>query len=801
LAAIGESNDRNARRLRLAALALGWERLWPALAPALGVVALFAILALFDLPARLPGWAHLTLLILFAVLLMAALAWGFHAFRLPRLTLARRRVERASGLAHRPLTALEDRIASGDGDPASLALWQAHRERMARAARQLRVGWPRAGLATRDPVALRALLALLLLLAAVDAGADWLPRLKHSLAPQFDAPRASPTASLDAWLTPPDYTGLPPMLLPAGTASATPIAVPVGSVLLAQVHGAGAVPRLAIDNELGDFTRIDDSNFKAQATITAGAKLAVTQGGATLGAWPINVVPDRPPTIAFAGAPKRSERGALRLEYKAADDYGVETVKAILTLVENRGAEPIVLDLPLPGLHLKEAHAASFHDLTAHPWAGLAVTIRLEAKDALNQQGVSDTVTFTLPERNFRHPVARALIELRKELTVHPDRRESVAETLSDLSLRPALYGDDKTVFLAMRTAQARLLINHDPETIDAVQQLLWETALRIEDGRAPQMQQDLRQAMQALQDALARNAPDAEIQRLMAELRQAIQRYLQAMMENAQRKGLENLPPMDPSQAMSGQDLEKMLDRAQELARTGARDAARDLLSQLQDMLESMQLGRMAQMQSSTSRMLGAMQDMMRRQQQLLDRSFRDQRNGQNDESAAAQSQEDLRKMLGEMMRRLGENGDIPQALGRAERAMRDATGALKRGRPGDAIGPQTDALDQLQQGARSLGQRLSRGRGNGPDDYGEPMDDENLRQAARDPFGRQRSNNEENGWIDDGGQLRRGDGPEVDTALRRAKSILDELRRRAGDQSRPVIERDYIDRLLREF
>jgi hypothetical protein len=35
----------------------------------------------------------------------------------------------------------------------------------------------------------------------------------------------------------------------------------------------------------------------------------------------------------------------------------------------------------------------------------------------------------------------------------------------------------------------------------------------------------------------------------------------------------------------------------------------------------------------------------------------------------------------------------------------------------------------------------------------------------------------------------------------LRRAREILDELRRRAGERARPKIERNYIERLLRQF
>jgi hypothetical protein len=37
-------------------------------------------------------------------------------------------------------------------------------------------------------------------------------------------------------------------------------------------------------------------------------------------------------------------------------------------------------------------------------------------------------------------------------------------------------------------------------------------------------------------------------------------------------------------------------------------------------------------------------------------------------------------------------------------------------------------------------------------------------------------------------------------DYALQKAKEILDELRRRAGEARRPELERDYIDRLLKE-
>ena len=58
--------SRLARRRFLARLALGWEAIWPRLWPVLGVLGLFLVLALLEVPQRLPFWAHLILLAGFA---------------------------------------------------------------------------------------------------------------------------------------------------------------------------------------------------------------------------------------------------------------------------------------------------------------------------------------------------------------------------------------------------------------------------------------------------------------------------------------------------------------------------------------------------------------------------------------------------------------------------------------------------------------------------------------------------------------------------------------------------------------
>ena len=816
-----------ARRLLLSRAALAWERLWPAVWPMLCVGGLFAVIALLDLLSLLPGPVHAAILAGFALAFIGAAIWGLRTLAWPDPLAAQRRLEVNSGLTHRPLAALADR-PSAPLDDASATLWEAHRRRMAAAVRRLRIGWPAAGLARRDPWGVRAILVILLIVGAIDAGADWRERIARAFSPGWEAGPPAATASFDIWITPPDYTGLPPQFLRGDTAG--PIHVPTGSTLLAQIHGGTGLPRLAIDKSTSDFQAIDKQNFRAEATLTKGQSLSVSQAGKTLGTWPIEIVPDNPPVASFVEPPRGTAHAALRLEYKTTDDYGVEAVKLVIRRLDGKPDEKLEIALPLPGLHLREAIATNYQDLSPHPWAGLPVEITVVASDAIGQTGESEPVRMNLPERVFNNPVARAIIDQRKELVKDPNSAEPVAEILDDLDKRPALFHDDTVAYLALQFAAQRLRQDDPVAAVTSVVPLLWDTALRIEDGHMSLAQNDLRRLQQELQDALARGAPDEEIDRLMRELRESLDRYLQALAQDMQNNpGDEAQQPVNPSKVLTSRDLQRMLDRARELAHSGAQQQARELLSQLQDMLENLRTARPGEMgqrgTSDAEQMMRGLHDLMQRQQQLLDRSFRAQRrqgmgqgqgqrqspgnqmgqqgqmgnspDGQpGDLGDSASQQEELRHALGEMMRHMGDgSGDIPDALGRAERAMHDAAGALQRGTPGDAIGSQSEALDELQQGARDfakqLQDRLAKGWGSPGDDDGSGRDSPDK--GDRDPFGRPLSAN---------GPFDQGDvAIPDDSVLQKSRQILDELRRRAGERSRPTLELDYIERLLRRF
>ena len=150
---------------------------------------------------------------------------------------------------------------------------------------------------------------------------------------------------------------------------------------------------MVIDETAAAFEPGGNGVFKIERQLTEGRALSVRHDGKTMASWQLKVVPDRTPTVAFTQPPSAGQRRALRLEYQAVDDHGIAAVRATITR-ENapEGEEPLVLELGVGARGGRLVENSSYHDLTDHLWAGLPVTIQLEAEDAAGQVGKGDLV-------------------------------------------------------------------------------------------------------------------------------------------------------------------------------------------------------------------------------------------------------------------------------------------------------------------------------------------------------------------------------------------------------------------------
>ena len=187
-----------------------WERLWPALASLATVVGLFLALSWLGVWLWLPAYGRVAGLGIFFLLTAAAFA-QLLTLRAPSRMDGLRRLDRNSGLPHRPATTIADEIAVPTKDSHALALWRAHIERALRAGKTLKAGLPVPRLALRDPIAVRALVVVLAVATFIAAGGERTRRL----AAAFDWQGVMLPANfrVDAWVSPPTYTGKPPFIL------------------------------------------------------------------------------------------------------------------------------------------------------------------------------------------------------------------------------------------------------------------------------------------------------------------------------------------------------------------------------------------------------------------------------------------------------------------------------------------------------------------------------------------------------------------------------------------------------------
>ncbi len=112
---------RVGRAVTRARLALAWESLWPLILPFLIVVALYLIVSWFGLWGFLPNCARIGGLVLFGLVGVASILLPIR-MRVPSRGAGLSRVERVTGLPHRPATAANDRLASAPTDPTAVAL-------------------------------------------------------------------------------------------------------------------------------------------------------------------------------------------------------------------------------------------------------------------------------------------------------------------------------------------------------------------------------------------------------------------------------------------------------------------------------------------------------------------------------------------------------------------------------------------------------------------------------------------------------------------------------------------------------
>lgn len=865
---------RVALKRLLARLVLFLERLAPRVLPLLCLAALFLAFAWLGLFRIVPDLARWALLALFGAGFLATLL-PIARMRWPAAADADRLLEERNDLQHQPVAVQEDELSHNT--PFARALWKEHQIRMAERIAALDAGFPQPDIARHDRSALRAIPALLVVAAFGFSFSNGAGTIGDAFRPPAAPVSPIPDLRIDAWLTPPSYTGRAPIFLTGREAeAANAISIPQDSELTVRVTGGeggeavtfasktGAEPT-ALASEQPDQQQ---PGAEGQGAVTAPAQpppaaapdlplaprtylMKIAESGELSvngEAWTFDVIPDNPPEIAFDKQPRSAVNGALEIGFTGKDDYGIREAHAVIEPVDPQDAAATPLyplpeyKLDLPRRITREIKALTSRDLTEHPLAGKQVRIILVATDGAGQTGKSPPHEMVLPARPFSEPLAAAVAEQRQVFSLDTRQMPQAIAFNEALALRPDETIPNLSHFLLIRSALGRMELARGEEQLKETAEYLWEIALGIEDGDLSAAERRLRDAQNALQDALENDASDEEVAKLMEELRQAMQEF---MSELAQR--MQNSPRMQQNMQAENiirqRDLQNMMDQIENLARSGNRDAAQQMLSELQRMMNNLQAGRMPQGQqgqqqdnSQMRQQIDKLGEILQEQQQLMDETFRldqalqdrlqrgdpgqqgeqpyeqgqQQQPGQQgqqgsptDQMTAEQlrealknlraQQEGLGKKLEELQQGLKDLGMQPgEGFGEAEREMGNAGEALGEGEGEQAVQGQGNALNALRQGAQDMMQQMmqamqqgqGQGQGEGPGQFSQGN------QNGRDPLGRPRST----AGPDFGDQVKVPD--EID--VQRAREILETIRERLGNALSKETERRYLERLL---
>jgi hypothetical protein len=478
----------------------------------------------------------------------------------------------------------------------------------------------------------------------------------------------------------------------------------------------------------------------------------------------------------------------------------------------------------------------------------MEVEARIVAFDALGQEGASEAMRFTLPEKVFLQPLARAAIEIRRQVLAERrayreaprQRRRTIAAgdillgnqriEVRDYERRPALqrapegirhaarlidaltmapddgYFTDLAVYLGFRVARSELAVADAISETDVAADTLWRTALRAEYGGASDARRALEEAQRQLAQALAEGAPPEPIRQLLDALRRATENYMQALVQEALRNGeRQNMEDTEDQTTISQQDIDEMLRQVQRLAEQGRHAEAQQMLAMLAQILNNLDVqlsesqggeGEGSPQDQQMQQSMDELAETMGEQRQLRDET-QQQREGQGGSGGEqqggeggddlAQRQADIRQGLEAARQMADEAGAAPsEELNDAGEAMREAEAALRRGDLEGAEDAQSAALENLRRGAEALAAEMrERGRQREGGEQGENG-------GGRDPLGRSTTGAD----TGDGGTNIPTQSDPV-----RARQIFDEIRRRAQDPNRPEAEREYLRRLLDRF
>lgn len=746
-------------------------------------------------------WSEVFFSLLFFLGIIYFAVKDIRRFSFPSVQEVYKRIERDSGLSHRPLSLYKDFPVAYNNHNSSV-LWQIRNRLLEnQLSKKLKCRFS-FNVSKQDRYAVRFLSVLLLISAFFIQGSGNLSeKIYDGMFPvSFEDVSFYDSGDFSVTVIYPEYTGMDKEIITSDELrrKGYAIEVPAGSDIRLSVSGGMGNPVAIFTANKEYFKKINENSFLLEKNIVSDEIIIVKR--LFLEQFRINIQAkeDNPPLISMVSEPEITEDSSVRFELLVSDDYRVEDIAMSMELdLENAG------DIPILGSDIYETEAIMSkpgqeitirpsYDLTYHPWAGLPIIFTFEAIDGKDNHSQAVTASLILPEKHFRHPLARKITDERKKLIYNPEQsRLPVSNELyklhTALSFSEEIGHVEKTLFLAMKLASLRLQMLPKMKTYTETASLLWDMAMSLEGGNLSIAKKNLKDAFEALEEALRNpESSPAEISRLSSELQRALNEYmLMALMEMKERadRGEMNIMPTETLENMPDPySMQAFLEHMKAEAMSGDRERAMEMLSGMKRMMESMsQTGDISEDLKKMYETYQAINEVLKEQIALSEKT---QDNPENYHDEQEQIREKLKSIMQEAEQA---TGAVPSNMDGAEREMWKSGSLMLGGDFGMSLQHQEQAIKHLQNSMQDMKQMI-----------GQKLQDMNMKMLSFnfDPFGNP---------IEKGRTGKNILGEEIiipgESERKRVNEILEILRKKSGELYRPSVETEYFRNLLKQF
>ena len=285
---------------------------------------------------------------------------------------------------------------------------------------------------------------------------------------------------------------------------------------------------------------------------------------------------------------------------------------------------------------------------------------------------------------------------------------------------KPAGLFQDPAIFMGLKNVHGRLRYARKQDDLRGVPEDLWAIAIRAEFGVLGTALEEMREAKQALQDGLARRAPEREIETLFERYDEAVERY----MEELRRKAIEDGNIADAEGGGGGggrnaDEIEELLKAIEEANKAGDVEGARKALAQLAELLENMeiQLTRGGSGEGGEDSMPGEMSEEMKKSLEELADLLGEQRELQDETRQAENEAENQGE--GEDGEQEGQqSGDSSSGNSQGEGALSPSELAKRQGALEKALDALSQALPEEGESGQSLLSEDENGQGVGTEE-----------------------------------------------------------------------------------